>query len=445
MRHAILVVVLAACAILIFAHPANAAITGAGIATSQTLYHGPCPVTIQFTGSIAGKPGTGFTYSFNRIVDGVHTVVNTPAMTMPSGAIIKVNDSITISSSTSGVTFDQIWVHNISGGQPDLYSKEAHFTVICGAPPKPRKIFAPTKLTNTVNPTICGQHGGFAALFCPGALHDGFLVLVWNYGPKHEAAIDGYHVYNVGPALYDRVDTQSDAQATIAFLKPVKGGFGGLCYQVRAFEGKRESKWSNTFCVPKNYKYNGPPAVVTTYTLPITASWCKWQDYTYGLGTFGTGCGPVVMGFMHMVSGASFWLNHENEIFQSIETYDTSSIKGMKIFRATMTLTNPSAQFSGGITKENYACYGGIGVATAPYTAGATWINGDFTTFPAHTHFKAESSSIDVTRIVQAWAAGKVPNYGFVLRGTNENMGASDNNICVEYFDNNPVLTVEAY
>jgi hypothetical protein len=445
MRHAIWTIVGAAIAMLVCANPADAAITGAGIATSQSSYHGACPVTIQFTGSIAGKPGTGFTYSFNRFVDGVQHVVNEPAMTMPSGAIIKVSDSITISSSTSGVTFDQIWVHNIAGGQPDLYSKEAHFTVICGAPPKPRKIFAPTKLANTVNASVCGQHGGFAGLFCPGALHDGFLVLVWDYPAKHEAAIDGYHVYHVGPALYDRVDTQSDAQATIAFLKPVKGGFAGLCYQVTAFEGKRESKWSNQFCVSKNYKYNGPPAVVKTYTLPQTASWCKWQDYTYGLGQFGEGCGPVIMGYMHMVSGASFWLNHENEIFQTILTYDASSVKGMKIFRATMTLTNPSAQFNPAIVKENYGCYGGIGIATAPYTAGAKWIPSDSTTYPAKTHFKPESSSIDVTRMVQAWAAGKVPNYGFVFHGLDEDLGASDNNICVQYFDANATLTVEAY
>ena len=84
-------------------------------------------------------------------------------------------------------------------------------------------------------------------------------------------------------------------------------------------------------------------------------------------------------------------------------------------------------------------------MTTAPNSSSATWMNGDFTTYPAHPRFKVGSASIDVTRMVQAWAKGTVPNYGFVFRGTNETMGASDNNSCVLNFGPSPTLSIEAY
>src|ERR1700680_4601866 len=150
MRHAIWVSVCAAITVLVCANPANAQITGAVISTDHHSYVGPCPVTIAFDGSVIGKPGTVFSYNFNQFIDSVQHIAGGATMRVPAGRIVKVSDSISISKSTSGVTFDQIWVHNISGSQPDFYSNKANFSVVCGAPPKPRPIRAPTKLTNTV-------------------------------------------------------------------------------------------------------------------------------------------------------------------------------------------------------------------------------------------------------------------------------------------------------
>jgi hypothetical protein len=138
--HRTVIVAAAAVVAVSIAHPAKASITGATISTTQPSYSGTCPVTIAFTGSVTGTPGTAFTYSFNRFVNGVQQVVAGGTVTLSSGSYA-VNDSIPISATTSAKTFDQIWVHNISGGQTDVYSNQANFSVTCGGPtPNPRYV-----------------------------------------------------------------------------------------------------------------------------------------------------------------------------------------------------------------------------------------------------------------------------------------------------------------
>jgi hypothetical protein len=137
------------------AAPASAAITSSLSTTSPNPNSGPCPVTMNFTGSINGTAGTVFTYSFNRFVNSVQQVVNGGTMTMPSSGTIAVNDSIPIASSASGNTFDQVWVHNISGGQPDVYSNKVNFTVNCaGATPPPSKYSLVQNAHTLVRPIV---------------------------------------------------------------------------------------------------------------------------------------------------------------------------------------------------------------------------------------------------------------------------------------------------
>src|SRR5215470_9710562 len=169
MRYAISAI---AVALTVFAcaHPAYASITAASLNTKTPMLTGPCPKTVSFTGSIIGTPGTTFMYSFNRFINGTQQVVNVGSGTIPASSSLPVSDSMTISMPASGRTFDQIWVHNITGGQSDVYSNEVGFTVTCGAPPKPTPkptpkpyhLPYPTHLKNTVDAKVCGQHGGFA-------------------------------------------------------------------------------------------------------------------------------------------------------------------------------------------------------------------------------------------------------------------------------------------
>ena len=451
MRHVILAVVAAAYAVLVSAHPADASISGAAISTYTPSYSGPCPKTIKFEGSIAGTPGTTFIYNFNRFIDSVQHLAGGATVTMPASGVLVVSDSISISATTGGKTFDQIWVHNISGGQSDVYSNEANFSVTCGAKPTPKpkaKLPYPTDLENTVDQHTCAAHNLFAGLFCNSALHAGYLVLIWDY--KKPARADGYHIYETGAAIYEHVATQNNSQLTIEFLKPekgAKGGWGGLCYLVRAFKGKTESRPSNTFCVPEKYKYTGPPAVSQVVELQPTVSICRWHQYifegflsTYAGGAPALSCSPIEIGFVHIDNGSSAWLYHENVDYQSAMTFDQSAIKGLRVFKATLELTLPK---HGG----SFNCYGSLGMVTAPFDPnGSNWISGDFSTFPTHAHFGDGSSpSIDVTGIVKAWATGKASNYGFVTRSSDENFGAEENNSCFLQFENNAVLRIEHF
>ena len=135
-----LVVICSSIVALIAAVPAFAGVTSAPISTGTPNYVGTCPVTINFTGSIVATAGTSFSYSFNRFVSGAQQVTPGQPVTIPgpSPTPYPVNDSITVSSSTKGTTYDQIYVHNISdkqGGHPDVYSMpQAFFSVTCFAP-----------------------------------------------------------------------------------------------------------------------------------------------------------------------------------------------------------------------------------------------------------------------------------------------------------------------
>ena len=112
------------------ARPALANITGASISGAPS-YTGLCPHSMTFSGTVMGTPGTTFTYAFNRFINGVQQLADQGAHLIPPSGQFPVNDSITISSTTSGATFDQVWVHGIAGGQMDVYSNKQPFAVNC--------------------------------------------------------------------------------------------------------------------------------------------------------------------------------------------------------------------------------------------------------------------------------------------------------------------------
>ena len=115
---------------MVTARPALANITGASISGAAS-FTGVCPHSMTFSGTITGTPGTTFTYAFNRFINGAQQITDQGAHLMPASGQFPVSDSITISSATSGATFDQIWVHGIAGGQMDVYSNKQPFAVTC--------------------------------------------------------------------------------------------------------------------------------------------------------------------------------------------------------------------------------------------------------------------------------------------------------------------------
>ncbi|HME82574.1 MAG TPA: DNRLRE domain-containing protein [Candidatus Eremiobacteraceae bacterium] len=118
---------------VVAARPAAATVTAATITATTPSFSGKCPTAEAFKGTIAGTPGTTLQYSFNRYINGAQQVQNVGAATIPWGGSIAVSDSFSITTSSTGANFDQLWVHNIAGGQADVYSNKATFAVACGA------------------------------------------------------------------------------------------------------------------------------------------------------------------------------------------------------------------------------------------------------------------------------------------------------------------------
>jgi len=178
--------------------PASAGVTAATLAaTSSTSYAGLCPTTMGFNGSVTGTPGTKFTLAFNRFINSVQQVVDKGPFTLPASGNITISDSISIGASTSGSTFDQIWVHGIAPSQADVYSNTVKFSVVCGTPPTPPPpVTAPTNFKTTTDPAVCGDHVAplFGALICGAALKDGDLIVVWDY--PDPSKVDGFRIYN---------------------------------------------------------------------------------------------------------------------------------------------------------------------------------------------------------------------------------------------------------
>ncbi len=138
-----------ACA-LVVATSASANVTSATLSVDHATYSGPCPVTLSFTGSIAGTPGASFTWQWNR-GGGVDPAVH--HVTLDASG--HVNAAETIVQSASGIGWDQLWVHAISGGQSDVYSTpRTSYTVSCVAPtPTHAPLHEVTTIRAGVGPT----------------------------------------------------------------------------------------------------------------------------------------------------------------------------------------------------------------------------------------------------------------------------------------------------
>jgi hypothetical protein len=442
-------------------HRASAAITASLSIVGPSSYNG-CPVTVQFTGTIAGKPGTAFTYSYNRFINGAQTVVNGGTTTIPAGGSITVNDAISVSSSAMSNTFDQLWVHGISGGQSDVYSNEADFAVNCMvATPTPGQMLGPAPtpppipngLSSTNDPQVCTLHGGFAGgLACTGGFSTGMLALIWSSNAPNGCGkcIEGYNVYRVDGGQHTFVVRQSNGEdVTLALLDKPSDGFNGKCYAVRSYVGFGESSDSGQYCV------SGPVDQPAVHSFQITPNAIRSVNHGYHFHGPGlcdlpaVGTGPELglsVGFFHNYSNsAGFTCDEDTVVQQTAVSFELGS--------AGILLRNPKASVQKAIlafnrvSGGNAQCVGGVRLPTGDwsnakdlipnkeYIVGIPWSANGTNVFTPTVKISGPIYNIDVTSAINNFAKGVWPDHGFLLVGGNEaTIGFHDNDKCDSQF-----------
>lgn len=225
------------------------------------MYHGPCPKTINFTGSISAEPGTRLQY--RTIGDGAAWGPVRGAVVGRSQPLL-VAESLVVDAAHAGYFYRQLWVIG-QRREADVYSKRTLYFVACVPGSQVTftyfDIAAPTEFTATNDPKLCGDHVEplRAGILCGLALASGQLVLVWNWKPdgcpsgRCRPRIDGYRVYQTFAKKHLLILTQTDPALTIASLKEETSALSGNCYTVRAFVGNNESRDSNELCVAPGY------------------------------------------------------------------------------------------------------------------------------------------------------------------------------------------------
>ena len=113
--------------LLAVAYGADAQIAGATLSANPSSYAGDCPADISFSGTITGTPGTSFWYTFAW--DSFKTFSGDFVATMPASGSLPVQFPLDVTGSTTGSM--QIWVTHISGGQANVYSTRADYSVAC--------------------------------------------------------------------------------------------------------------------------------------------------------------------------------------------------------------------------------------------------------------------------------------------------------------------------
>ncbi|MBV8223190.1 MAG: hypothetical protein JO293_07490, partial [Candidatus Eremiobacteraeota bacterium] len=193
--------------------PADAAVSTTFSMVGPNPLTASCPVTVNFTGTITGPPNTNVTYFFSHFQTGGPVISAPISATIPANGTLPITESVVVDTAHAGLQSNEIDVTSPNAAQGKVF-----FTVDCSpvtvATPTPKPHYIPLNnqsalqgamaepypdgLVNTESASTCGAHGGLAGAFCPQALHDGWLILVWNWaGTSIHPKADGYRVYRV--------------------------------------------------------------------------------------------------------------------------------------------------------------------------------------------------------------------------------------------------------
>ena len=400
----------------------------------------PCPMTLTFNGSITGAPNSTVTYLWARFVN------NQPQDSAPVTTQIPANGTLTVppqqlivDKSTQGFQSYDLYVTSPANSDSTTHGK-VFFTATCKtlvikpgvitqANPTVKLnknvivqvyVAPPDQLAQTGDAQLCGSHGaGFA---CTLGLANNYLVLVWCWHPTgcgvatSDKNIQKFNIYQVDNGKHAFVNTTNAYAtgdvATAGIVQPPAGGFSNQCYAVTAVtQNNLESPMSNAVCLG-----NGTVGNVTS-----TYHATEW-NYRSQIKEGGTGLpfisdcavGPMCFGWHHDESSiggvVTIWWYAENlRVYYRFD--DLTSLNGHYIANATL-----HVPVTGGIV----SCLAGIAAADSDWTnIPDSFIGGTFggPSGPV-------TGGLDVTDLVRAWVNGSTPNYGFVLRGADENLSA---------------------
>lgn len=470
--------------------PAQAAVSAAALSAATPTYTGACPTTMAFTGTITGMPGTTFQYSFNRYINGVQQVHNVGAATLPGSGTLTVSDAIGISTSSTGINFDQIWVHNISGGQGDVYSNRAPFSVACGtgATPTPgtspggtsppgaagkfgraqtlldpddaaRNPAAPSDIKTSGDPKACAAHMAnplVAGLLCQPIAAAGKLFILWIWHPHPGCFhcpqdVDGFKIYQTDASRTTRTyltQTSAGPGATVSVLNTPPGGFVGKCYSVTAYKGAKESTLAQPTCIA-----SAPALGATTVTLPAAKVRSSTQSHykiTGAMGALkpdsdehsGRSDATLMAGFYHNATKEPEGDTSGNAIVRGAVLFDIASLLGRPLQKAVLHLHVGLTHFShdtyvNAPRDDSMSCAQELGTGTTQWWTTTDWIEADWIDNPSR---HGPSVDVDVTTTVRAWMNG-APNYGFVVRGDSEDLNVFRSDTCETTYDS-ATLTV---
>jgi hypothetical protein len=468
--------------------PAQAAVSAAALTAATATYAGACPTTMAFAGTITGTPGTTFQYSFNRFVNGVQQVHNVGPATLPASGTLAVNDSFGVSTSSTGINFDQVWVHNVSGGQADAYSNKASFSVTCGAAtpapstspggtPTPsgpkfgrlqtlidpddaaRNPASPGDIKTSGDPKACAAHMAnplVAGLLCQPIAAAGKLFILWTWHPHAGCFscpqdVDGFKIYQTDASRATRTyltETSAGPGATVSVLNNPPGGFVGKCYSVSAYKGAKESTLGQATCIT-----SAPAVGATTVTLPaakVRSSTQSHYEITGAMGVLkpdsdehsGRSDATLMAGFYHNATKEPPGDTYANGIVRGAVLFDISGLLGRPLQKAVLHLHVGLTRFShdtyvNAPRDDSMSCAQELGTGTTQWWTTTDWIEADWIDNPSR---HGPSVDVDVTTAVRAWMNG-APNYGFVLRGDFEDLNVFRSDTCETTYDS-ATLTV---
>jgi hypothetical protein len=301
-------------------------------------------------------------------------------------------------------------------------------------------VVAPFNVRSANGYQECAAHvGTIAALICPDMVKNGNVLLVWDWnGPASgpNAVIDGYRVYRVDGSRKDLVDTvRNKKDQTLSVVPKPAGGYTGKCYAATAYAGSRESALSETFCA------GGGSAAVTT-RLPANHVRSTAQTRrNFGSNSPDSG---LIVGFEYFADKQLLGDNYANRIHRAAFAFDVSGLQNRHLVRATLRFTIASSYGAG----NNHSCTTDIDTGTEFWWTAGGWLasahdsaaNAGYQIEPGET---GPEIAVEVTRVVAPWLTG-APNYGFVLKNRDENLGAFTNKTCVTTYSN-PTLELTYY
>lgn len=415
----------------------------------------PCPITLTFNGSITGPGNSSVTYLWARFVNGKPQDSASISTTIPGNGTLTLMPppQLTIDATTQGFQSYSLFITSPAGSDSTTHGK-VFFTATCGTPPptpspSPGLNFhnpliyqlappdAPTGLKVTNNEQECGLHG--YGIACPIAMQAGDKILVWCWGQagcngpaSTSQGVKAFNVYEVDNGKHVRLTSvPPDSGGNIPTASAVdtpQGGFTNQCYAATVvMSDNRESGRSNVVCLG-----SGTVGNVSDNYGP-TDSTIRSQSSQYGNVPFRADCNTqMCVGWHHDQSSIiapniiPIWWYADN--VRAYYRFDQlGAISGHYIASATLTVIP---------TQGRVDCFSALAAADTDWRNNPnTYIGGNFNP-PAGTL----AGGMDVTDIVRAWVSGNTPNYGFVLRGSNENLVAESSECRTEL--GNATLTV---